>query len=422
MAELRIDPFYIDINLVSTVDLQANVSDYVTLLETFIDECALNNCYWHTDSHSDPITSKVNFYKNVNSGTFTLSGNQHGTTKSKTTPEQLQNKNYRDQVPDNAIIKTSSGNKYDKPQLKGETEIAATISTTKRVWKTDSDAETLANGYWENETTTKDVSYPVSPLLEAQKNPVSVQQEFGMKDMSPWFILWWMEKFYTAHDNVKSDLRSVLGDDNEYFVNFSESVGQLKNIKDTYDTSTLPVWDINVNAFGEEYSTPTLTAGIAKYCMQPESLALAEQLSNKTNTIFRRNISMLMEDPSKDELITGIMPTFSNQPHGNNLVNDFLHPVRITNFMETIQTVIQEHLKGLYDVLDLLSDRENYMVVNKPKQILMKVEKFTTSVDLFKNKIKSFDLPVNAGVITTYGRSSRFNTSSTTDARLSVGS
>jgi len=420
MAVQGIDPFYIDINLVSSTDLQTNVSDYINLIEAFIDEYGANSIYWHTDSHSDTLTSKIKFYEEMNNASLKIKENKDGVYKDKTTGEQLQNKNYRDQLPANYLLKTASGNRYDKATLKSDTEIEAVITTQTRVWKSDSDETTDGNGRWERKTESKDVTYPVAALSEIQKTPVEPQETFGMKDMGPWFILWWMEKFYTSHDIVKRDLQSLLGDQNEYFVNFSESVGQLKNIKDAYDTSTLPVWDINVNAFGDDYSTPTITAGVSKYCLQPESLGLAQQLSNKTNSIFRKNISMILEDPSRDELITGIMPAFSNQSHGNNLVNDFMHPSRMQMFVETVTDVIQEHLKGLYEVLDLLSNRENYMVVSKPKQILLKVEKFTTAVDLFKNKIKTFNVSETTGTVSNYGAPVSFNTSKKNTDRLAI--
>ena len=73
MTILRTDPFLIDINLVSTIDLQANISDYVSLLENFADECVLNNTFWHTDSHSDPITSKIDFFTKLNNNQILLS-------------------------------------------------------------------------------------------------------------------------------------------------------------------------------------------------------------------------------------------------------------------------------------------------------------------------------------------------------------
>ena len=405
----KVDPYFIDINLVTSIDLQSNVTDYIDLIEDFAEETALNISYWHTDAHSDPITSKIDFYKKINNGEFKIKENPEGTIKRDVESEQLHNKNYRNQLPDNYIIKTQTGNKYDKPSLKGETTVEAKIVTTQREWKPQSDAQTQATGKWEMKTTEKEVTFPVDALLEVQKTPKVLQDDFGMKDMSPWFILWWMEKFYTAHDMLKKDLIDVLGEDNEYFVKFSDSVGQLKNTMDAYDTATLPIWDINVSAYGDEFSTPTTTAGVAKYCMQPESLALSQQLSKQTNIHFRKNLANMMEDPSKDDLITGIMPNLSTQSHGNNFVNDYLHPNRMMNFLETVQGVLQDHLKGLYDVLDLLSNRENYMVVDKPKQILLKVENFTRSVDLLKNSIKSFDLKLSEKTRSRYGKSTFYN-------------
>ncbi len=405
----KIDPYFIDINLVTSIDLQSNVTDYIDLVETFAEETALNISYWHSDAHSDPITSKVGFYKDINNNEFNLKDNKDGVIKRDITKDQLHNKNYRDQLPDNFLIKTQTGNKYDKPSLKGENSVEAKVITTHREWVPQSDAKTDATGKWETITTEKEVTHPVDPLLDIQKNPKVLQEKFGMKDMSPWFILWWMEKFYTSHDVLKSDLIKVLGDDNEYFVKFSESVGQLKNTTDAYDTSTLPIWDINVSAYGDEFSTPTTTAGVAKYCMQPESLALSHQLSRQTNTHFRANLANMMEDPSKDDIITGIMPNLSTQSHGNNFVNDYLHPTRMMSFVETVQGVLQDHLKGLYEVLDLLSNRENYMVVDKPKQILIKVESFTRSVDILKNSIKSFDLKLSEKTRRRYGKSTSYN-------------
>ena len=415
----KIDPFYIDINLASSVDLLANVSDYVSLLQSFPDESVINNMLWHCDSHSDPMTSKITFFKELNNNKLKTKEAQHGAVKSKTTDIELQNKNYRDQIPRNAIIKTGTGNRYDKPALKGETEVEATINTTEKTWISDGEGSE-ANGRWETITTSTDVTYPVEPLLDIQKTPPELQDEFGMKDMSPWFILWWMEKFYTAHEIVRDDLKEVLGEENEYFVSFSESVGQLKNIRDAYDTATLPIWDTQVAAYGDEYSPPTVTAGVVKYCMNPESLALAQQLSKQTNTIFRKNLAMMMEDASRDELIPGIMPSFSNQSHGNNFVSDNLHPSRMTKFVGTVREVIQDHLKGLYDVLELLSNRENYIVVGKPRQILLKVEKFTVAVDLFKNKIRSYDLERNDKSFSNYGKGSTYNTNTTNSSRLGI--
>ena len=49
------------------------------------------------------------------------------------------------------------------------------------------------------------------------------------------------------------------------------------------------------------------------------------------------------------------------------------------------------------------------MVVDKPKQILLKVENFTRSVDLLKNSIKSFDLKLSEKTRSRYGKSTFYN-------------
>lgn len=418
MAILKTDPFFIDINLISSTDLQANVTDYVSLLNNFIDECVINNTYWHTDSHSDPITSKIEFYKLLNKDGVQVKDSPEGAKKRDISTKKIVAQNYQDQLNDNVILKSSKAGDVD---MDSPTVVNGTITTTKREWVTSGEDRGIQTvGEWKTEVKTTGVKKEVEKILEIQKNPPEYQDSLSMSDMSPWFVLWWMEKFYTTHDVVKKDLRELLGDENEYFVNFSDSVGQLKNIQDTRDTSTLPVWDINVDAFGEEHSIPTTTPGVGKYSMQPESLALCDQLSKHTNKKFRKNISKLMEDPSRDELITGIMPSFSTDSHGNNLVNDYMHPNRLNSFVDIIRDVIQEHLKGLYDVLELLSDRENYMVVNKPKQILMKVEDFTVSVDLLKNAIKSYDTPKTQGTQPRYGKAYKFNQINTNDSVLKV--
>ena len=418
MAILKTDPFFIDINLISSTDLQANVTDYVSLLNNFIDECVVNNTYWHTDSHSDPITSKVEFYKLLNKEGVPVKDSPEGAKKRDISTKKIIAQNYQDQLNDNVILKSTNGGDVE---MDSPTVVNGSITTTKREWVTSGeDIGVQTVGEWKTEVITTGVKKEVEQILEIQKTPPEYQDNLSMSDMSPWFVLWWMEKFYTAHDVVKKDLRELLGDENEYFVNFSDSVGQLKNIQDTRDTTTLPVWDINVDAFGEEHSIPTTTPGVGKYCMQPESLALCDQLSKHTNKKYRKNISKLMEDPSRDEIITGIMPSFSTDSHGNNLVNDYMHPNRLTSFVDTIRDVIQEHLKGLYDVLELLSDRENYMVVNKPKQILMKVEDFTVSVDLLKNAIKSYDTPKTQGTQPRYGKAYKFNQINTNDSVLKI--
>ena len=411
MAELKTDPFNIDINLISSLGLQKQLTDYVDILTVFPDETVLNHIYWHTDSHSDPITSKVDFFKKINDGQQPISEAPIGTHASKTTDDKLYNKNVRDQLPGNVQLVTPEG-VYGLPDISGTGKTKVKKKTYTKVWSPLEDGimHENANGKWViTNDPPEEKELEIVDRTELQQSPTDLADMFGMKDMSPWFTLWWIEKFKTAHTAVKTTLLELLGDSNEYFVNFSESVGQLKNTTDNYDNSTSPVYDISVEAYGDS-SVPSNIPGIAQYCVKPETLTLATELAKDTNVIYRGNMFNHSDDSSRD-VVRSRLAELPVNSHGCNLMNDNEHPKRMMRFIDVVREEIETHLKGLYGVLELLSNRENYMVVGKPRQILLKVEGFTQSVDLFKNKIKSYNL--DGGDVTTsrYGKHAYYNNS-----------
>ena len=67
-----LDPFYVDVNIATSAEFQARLTDYVDLVTSFPDETAICNIYRHTDAHSDPITSKIEFFKNFATGNLNL--------------------------------------------------------------------------------------------------------------------------------------------------------------------------------------------------------------------------------------------------------------------------------------------------------------------------------------------------------------
>jgi hypothetical protein len=408
MAETRIDPMLIDINLVSSIGFQKHMTDYVDMLLTFPDEVMANIVYWHTYSHSDPTSSKIEFFKQLNNKELKTKEPENNTNiPNKTTEEKLYNKNIRDQLLPNQFLSTSDGI-YGEPEVSGETTKTKVKSYTK-IWESvQGDQEITSDGNWtiQNEEPAENQA-PVVDRTQFQQEEIELQDTFGMEDMSAWFKLWWMEKFNSSHEIIRRDLRELLGDDNEYFVNFSESVGQLKNLTDTQNTSTTPVIDANVEAFGDK-SLPNIIPGVAAYITKPENVGLAAEISTLTNKTFRTNIMTHMDDCSRDEVVP-LLAELPVNPHGCNLIHDSEHPKRMSQFIETVREEIENHLKGLYDVLELLSNRENYIVMAKPRQILLKVEQFTKCVDLFKNKIKSFTLTDEDMTLSRFGKATHFN-------------
>ena len=105
MAELKTDPFLIDVNIASSLDMQKHMTDYVDLITAFPDETVLSAEYWHMDSHSDPISSKIDFYKQLNNNELDVQGLKTNTPP-KTDSDKLYNKNIRDQLPIDSVSYT----------------------------------------------------------------------------------------------------------------------------------------------------------------------------------------------------------------------------------------------------------------------------------------------------------------------------
>ena len=416
MSDLYLDADYIDINLTSSLDFQKNLTDYISVITNFPEEVVISNVYRHTDSHSDPITSKIQFFKNLNAGDLAVKEHIEGSVSTKADIDSLRNKNIRDQLSRDQHISTASGNKYDKPNMIGDDTVKVVYRVKHRVWEPidPENTDVNANGRWVEDVKMIEGEQPV--IVSSNTTDTELAQTAGMKDMSPWFVLHWMEKFYTAHETIKSDLIELLGDDNEYFVKFSESVGQLKNIKSAEDTSTLPLWDETVEALS---TIPCIITPVAKYCIREETLNFSEEISKRTNALYRQNMRNIQDDPSKD-IPKHKQIVFSTMSHGINNVCDSSHRTRVYNFIDTVREAIQEHLKGLYDVLELLSNRVNHMMAAKPKEINMKVEDYTVSVDLLKNKIKSYDKELTDVTTSTYGRPGYYNTNITNASMLAT--
>ncbi len=210
-------------------------------------------------------------------------------------------------------------------------------------------------------------------------------------------MLHWIEKFRTAHPVVQQEVKSALGDNNLFFKDFSESIGQLKNVFNYWDTSTLPMWDADLDAFGDDYSTPTTVSPLANYIVKSEAKAMNMHLSRQTNRVFRSNMQGMIDSAYYDT-VSQYAPGVSNQTpaHGTNFVVDSSTANLRTGMVGTIISLVQAHTNVLYGVLELLGNRENYMQSQVAKPIMMKVEEFTVAVDLLKNRVKAYNMPDTA--------------------------
>ena len=418
MSNQKLDPFYIDIGFATSVEFQARLTDYVSVIENFPNEAALSSIYRHTDSHSDPITSKIEFWKDFATGALDLRTPDGGQPEN-FDRKKLVNKNFRDQLRPGDQPVTDRGGTYDNVEIDDELSdnsgsISVRTKVVERKWVPVSDEqdEFLGNGKWETEEKADIQSIPVTGPLDIQKSELDVDRTYDPTAAGKWMLFYWIEKFRTAHPVIQRDVKQLLGENNLYFRDFSESIGSLKNITNYFDTSTLPVWDADVNALGEQYSTPTTVNSVANYITKSEARAVNSELSRQTNRVYRSNMQGLFDDAYRDNVVI-FSPAAPNQlpAHGSNLVTDMSYYSMMTNMIESIISIVQQHTLVLYGVLEVLSNRENYMQAQVPKSILMKVEDFTVAVDLLKNRIKLHNAPdTSATVHTRYGKATSHNT------------
>jgi hypothetical protein len=420
MTMQTLDPFYVDVNIATSAEFQARLTDYVDLVTSFPDETAICNIYRHTDAHSDPITSKIEFFKNFATGNLNLQTPDGGKPELLERKELI-NKNYRDQLEHDEQPITDKGGTYDNFEASGgSVSVEKKIIERKWVPESDNADEITGNGKWENEETTKRLARTVTEPLDIQKRELDVSETYDPTTAGKWFLSCWLEKFRTAHPVVQRDVKAALGGNNMFFRDFSESIGQLKNVMNYWDTSTLPMWDTDVDALGEQYSTPNTVSPVANYIVKSEAKVMNMHLARQTNRVFRSNLQGMIDDAYYDG-VKQFAPGVPNQmpAHGSNFVVDSSHANLMTGMIGTIISIVQAHTLVLYGVLDMLSNRENYMQSQVPKQILTKVEEFTVAVDLLKNRIKLYNMPDTASTPNTlFGKATAYNTNMRNDEIL----
>jgi hypothetical protein len=159
----------------------------------------------------------------------------------------------------------------------------------------------------------------------------------------PWYILYWLDQYHCLPASIKDQVRELnaVGDSSVYFNDFSDSIAALLNVEFIKDSSTIPVSDIKSSISGYTYSR------ILDYILTQDSVDLHEELSVKTNNIFKKNM-VLIKDTS------GIASKISTDAHGRNLITDSQHYIRFANALEEIEALIKENLGPMYRVLKFI--------------------------------------------------------------------
>jgi len=201
------------------------------------------------------------------------------------------------------------------------------------------------------------------------------------------FILFWINKYQTAHEAVKIELDKILGDNNVFFKDFSESIGSLKYIEFLKERSTLSIIDTDSAIL----DIPAQYNAAMYRLMDVNTKTTTLVLSKLTNAVFKQNIVQLGE-PQKQEFdgtTTDIQTVgFSDQTHGVNLSVDYEHYKRMKGVAADITELIQTDLQGLFKAISFIDMHIEEQDV-KNQTIVKNIEDAQVKVDFLGKKIVS---------------------------------
>ena len=426
------DPYYTDINLLTSSHLQAHLSDYHLTLEAYPGETVLSNAMWYAEQFHDPLFYKYMLFCSFSSG-LGMPTDQLGYSS---LPDDIKLDDWISSIKNKTAFDQVD---YDWVQLE---KVDGTTATTKKIqynreWLPNANIKNISVGEW----VTAERKTQSTHEIEVKAPPAKGYDNKGtltMEKMPPWARMYWLEKFRTAHPEVKKRVKKGLKvaapGRVSFFDNFSESIGQLKNIKSADDVSSLPIWDVNCRTVGP----PIAQNPVVQYIMTQESKKFTETLSKESNSIYRDNLKNLAgDDSSIDDIPLTDTGEFSPQlgtstgSHGLNLVNDSQHRVRHARTNATVRTSINEMLGGTKDISGLAAILEfiddNVITSGKNKmeaksveeqKINLKVENTTLTVDTFKNKLKYYSKPAESRSKSYYGKGVQLNNGDVTNSMI----
>ena len=210
-----------------------------------------------------------------------------------------------------------------------------------------------------------------------------------LMNFNPDFLVFWVDKYHVAHDAVKKELNDILGENNIFFKEFSESIGCLKHAEFIKERSTLNIIDTDSAILDIPYQYN----GTTNQIVDDQTKIATLNLSKFTNAVFKQNIAHLGE-PQKQEGdgTTSQQQTFtsSTKTHGLNLVVDYEHYKRMKFVITDVVRVIHDDLKDLKTALSFIENHIEDQSVFKDT-IEINVEDIMVKVGFLGNKLTNTD-------------------------------
>lgn len=191
---------------------------------------------------------------------------------------------------------------------------------------------------------------------------------------------YYIEKYNSLFNTIKSSVSTFISDSNIYFKNYSDDVGILTDSICVLDDSIIPWYDI----FNEDIELPNYLNSTIFNKTSNNNKSLQLKFSKFNNAILKNNLQGIVD-------YDNINISKSESAHGNNLVTDYYYYKRFFLYKEQIAKSIGQLLKGLGDYILYIKNLN--LRQNSYKSTLFnydeKIEDIDQQIDLLQNKISS---------------------------------
>lgn len=361
------DPLTVDTDLANTVNVLDTCANLSFIIENFPTEIATSNVYNFIKYTSNPINNEIQFFIDLHNESL-LTKDYRGGINPRIDNKKIKVKNINDQLRFNQRIKADDDFNYTSTSESSPVANVDIYRTTR-----DESGEII-----QEDSRASYIPIPLSDL----DNMSHFKEQVGFETFNDVrFVIHWLDKFQKSHKYVKDEIKKKLGEDNIYYLQFSDSIGSLTFTEFTKDRSTALFYDEDC-----ESHIPVMYNGTTQHLIDEETRMLMIEMSERTNVVFRKNIAHLGEfykDRPGEEPITA---SHAKQPHGVNLVSDIPHYTRIHTLKSDLDLILRTTLKGMYDVLDFIRNSEQNSKITKP-EIMRKIEDNISKVDWLGNNI-----------------------------------
>ena len=346
-------PLLVDNDYQNTIDFHAAATNFLKVLDTYLNETATGYAHNYSQYTADPITSEAQFFADLNNGKLNLQTLKSGI-----------NHNVKGTLTE-----------YATPQL-----------NTDEIWKTDTDGTVYSrinsgNIQWQaiNQQTGAvrwvNIEQNVIDLVKSYTS--KLDPSYGISKMNEEFILYWIEKFRASHDLVKQTYQALVTDPTQdMFTEFSDSMGLLARIAENVDCSVLPLTDPE---FVRSGVTPRPYNAILDDKIDANTKQMIFQMSKYNNAQFRDNLVKLIN-----------IVTTSTYTHGENLVTDELDYYRVYNMTQELNGYVANVLGVVAKIMfyiRTLPDINQQSTMNFSYQAV--IEDSLVQVDILKNKVQT---------------------------------